>query len=455
MTEKRILYTHYRVGKTDGVSIEAAAWRELWEEMGAQVAFCAGPESQGAEYQIDNLEQQLNPDVFKIDEEAFGGFKEFENEADFIQAVREQQDQLRPAFEAVVKDFQPTNLVFSNIFSVGEHIGAPEALAGVLDAHRVPCVGVHHDFYWEGPRYDHPSSPFVERTLEEFLPPRRDYMTHACINSLAQRELRQRKGLESGIMYDTLDFSQAPWVIDDYNRDLLQDRDVDGNDLIVLQATRIVRRKNIELAIDLVDKLAERMAHGGKKELATGKTFNPQHNQVWLVLAQDAENRDRDYRDRLLAHAERKGVNLLCIWDVVGATRSSASDDVKKVYSLWDVYPHADLITFPSEKEGFGNQYLEAVRARKPVAAFEYPVFQSDIKPKGFQIISLGDQLALNPDTDLVEIPQAIMDRAVDKAFSLLQDPDQYRDMVEHNLGLGDRYFSHKQTAERWRELFG
>jgi hypothetical protein len=45
MLEYRILYMHYRVGKTDGVSIQAAAWRHIWEEMGAIVAFCAGPNS--------------------------------------------------------------------------------------------------------------------------------------------------------------------------------------------------------------------------------------------------------------------------------------------------------------------------------------------------------------------------------------------------------------------------
>ena len=170
MAENRILYTHYRIGKTDGVSIEAAAWRQIWEDMGARVAFCAGPVSQGVEYVIENLEQQWYPPVFLIDEEAFGGLKTFENEAEFIQAVREQQNQLRPAFEAVVQDFQPTHLVFSNIFSVGEHIAAPEALMDVLDAHQLPTVCIHHDFYWEGPRYERPSSPFVEWMLEQFYP---------------------------------------------------------------------------------------------------------------------------------------------------------------------------------------------------------------------------------------------------------------------------------------------
>ena len=455
MTRHRILYTHYRVGQLDGVSIEAAAWRQIWEQMGAEVAFCAGPMSQGAEYQIENLEQQLYPPVFLIDEEAFGGFKTFKNEAEFGQAVREQQDQLRPAFEAVVKDFQPSRLVFGNIFSVGEHIAAPEALMGVLDSVQTPTVGIHHDFYWEAPRYNKPSSPYVERILDELCPPRRDYVSHACINSLARQELRERKGIEAGIMYDTLDFDQPPWEIDDYNHDLLRTRGVDENDLVVLQATRIVRRKNIELAIDLVCRLGARMARGGRKALATGKTFDPQHNRVWLVLAGYAENRDRGYQDLLLTHAATQGVDLLSVGDAISSSRYTATEEVGKGYSLWDVYPQADLITFPSEYEGFGNQFLEAVYARRPVVVFEYPVFRADIKPKGFQIVSLGDRLSFNPETHLVEIPAPTMDRAVDEVLALVQDRSRYREMVDHNFELAGRHFSYQQTAERWRELLG
>jgi glycosyltransferase involved in cell wall biosynthesis len=435
------------------VSIEAAAWRQIWEEMGAEVAFCAGPIGRGAEYLIENLEQQLHPPVFLLDEEAFGGFETFKNEAEFIRAVREQQEQLRPAFEAVLEDFAPSHLVFSNIFSVGEHIAAPEVFADVLDAYQLPTVGVHHDFYWEASRYEKPSSPYVGRVLEAFCPPRRDYMTHACINSLAQQELRVRKGIEACTMFDTLDFSQPPWQLDEYNHDLLLSRGVDENDVVVLQATRIVRRKNIELAIDLVGKLGARMAEGGKKRLATGKTFDPGHNRVWLVLAGYAEHRDLAYQDLLLSHAARNGVNLLSVGDAISSSRYTATDEVGKGYALWDVYPQADLITFPSEKEGFGNQYLEAVYGKKPVVLFEYPVFQADIKPKGFQFVSLGDTLSLNQETGLVEIPAPTLDRAVDEALALIQDRDGYRDMVEHNFELAARHFSFQQTAERWREL--
>ena len=62
-----------------------------------------------------------------------------------------------------------------------------------------------------------------------------------------------------------------------------------------------------------------------------------------------------------------------------------------KIYNFWDAYVFADLITYPSLLEGWGNQFLEGIFAKKPLIIFEYPVFLTDIKEKGFNIVSLGD----------------------------------------------------------------
>ncbi len=41
---------------------------------------------------------------------------------------------------------------------------------------------------------------------------------------------------------------------------------------------------------------------------------------------------------------------------------------------------------------GFGNAFVEAVFAKKPIAVFEYPVFKADIKKEGYKTISFGDK---------------------------------------------------------------
>ena len=101
----------------------------------------------------------------------------------------------------------------------------------------------------------------------------------------------------------------------------------------------------------------------------------------------------------------------------------------EKRYTLWDVYPHADFITYPSLYEGFGNAFLEAVYYRKPIVVNDYSIYHKDIKPKGFQVI---------------EIDGYVTEEAVQKASWVLNDRRMCRRMVDHNYQLGRRYFSYE-----------
>ena len=64
-------------------------------------------------------------------------------------------------------------------------------------------------------------------------------------------------------------------------------------------------------------------------------------------------------------------------------------DDGIKIYSLWDMYPITDLVTYPSLYEGFGNAFLEAVYYRKPLLVNRYDIYMRDIEPKGFQTVTI------------------------------------------------------------------
>ncbi len=69
----------------------------------------------------------------------------------------------------------------------------------------------------------------------------------------------------------------------------------------------------------------------------------------------------------------------------IGKDRSEKKG--KKIYSLSDVYSQADIVTYPSILEGFGNAFLEAIYFNCPIIINQYPVYITDIKPKGFQCI--------------------------------------------------------------------
>lgn len=434
---KRILIVHFRVGKTDGVSIEIAAWKEILESAGATVKLCSGPVNRGADFVISNLEQQLNPTIFELDEAAFGNSNRLKTEQEFVEVFRAQQEVIVREFSAVLDGYRPDHIIISNIFSVGEHIAAAGALTSVLDEKKIPTIGVHHDFYWENIRYRKPAFPLVPEELAKYFPPIRPWLTHCCINSIAKRVLKELKGIEVTIIYDTVDFDVSPGE-SERSRELRHRCSPDGGDIIILQATRIVRRKNIEIAVDLVRQLTALVGSLGPTTLHDGRMFDPAKNQILLVLAGYAEKRDEKYKADLFEYAKTQGVNLCYLGDLINAQTG------EKRYSLTDSYPLADVITYPSEYEGFGNQFLEAVWAKKPVVVFEYPVFKTDIAPKGFVYISLGEVIAGREG--LVKIPEEKLIEAAKQTWEMLTSKEKYTNLVEKNFELGKKHFSYENA---------
>jgi len=51
--------------------------------------------------------------------------------------------------------------------------------------------------------------------------------------------------------------------------------------------------------------------------------------------------------------------------------------------------PHADLVSYPSHHEGFGNAFLGAIYFSKPVVVNTYAVDAHDIDPSGFETIEM------------------------------------------------------------------
>jgi glycosyltransferase involved in cell wall biosynthesis len=211
---------------------------------------------------------------------------------------------------------------------------------------------------------------------------------------------------------------------------------------LVLQATRIVRRKGIELAVDFVRALdtPARRAQLRARGLHNSQSFD-RDNRIVLVLAGYArDDVTGQYVGDLKKKIARAGIDAIFIEDVVGACRALEGD--QKRYSLWDAYVFADLVTYPSLWEGWGNQFLEAVRAQLPILLFEYPVYQADIGTKGFRVISLGSAIAGRDDLDLVQVAPQIIEQAAEQAVDLLTDAQLRRETTEHNLKVCRQHYS-------------
>ena len=443
---------HYKIGDTDGVSLEMEKWKLALERLGHRVYLCGGDLGKAEGFLIEELYHHRE-DVERIARNAFCRLRDYKSEVELEGAILALSEPIERALRAFVNEKGIELLVPNNIWSLGANLPAAVAFARVVRELKISAVAHHHDFYWEAFRGMGPtSSRTATRIAQEYLPPNDSRITHVVINSFAQRELLERKGITATIIPNVFDFIGPCWKIDDYNQGFRESIGVSENDILVLQATRIVERKGIELAIDLVAELSkarylERLRKAG---LYGGRRFT-EDDRIVLVLAGYSEDPTEDYLKGLKRKAEKAGIEVRIITDSVRSQRGEI--DGRRIYSLWDCYVFADLVTYPSLYEGWGNQFLEAIRAKLPVVLFEYPVYRADIKQKGFDVISLGDEVKARDDLGLVTVDEGAVRNAAQRATEIITDLSTRKVMVEHNFSLGKEFYSLENLSNRLKKL--
>jgi glycosyltransferase involved in cell wall biosynthesis len=90
---------------------------------------------------------------------------------------------------------------------------------------------------------------------------------------------------------------------------------------------------------------------------------------------------------------------------------------------------HADVVTYPSLIEGFGNALLETIHFRRPALVNRYPVYAADIGPLGFTF---------------AEIDGAVTPEAVAQVRGWLEHRESAAGVVEHNYRLAAQHFSYE-----------
>lgn len=426
---------HFRMGGLDGVSLEIAKWKDVLEKMGHRVHLCAGGLGEEEGFLISELNPE-HPDVQKILRNSFIKLADCD-ELGLRREINRMAAVIKRGLRTFIEQFSIELLVVENIWSLGVNPPAAIAFWNVIKDLQVPTIAHHHDFHWEKTLY-RPTCTVVEEILERYFPPQSSQIRHVVLNSLVQTRLR-KEGIEAEVIPNVFDFAGPSWEIDEFNHDFRAAIGVRAKDILVLQATRIVRRKGIELAVDLVRELSEHLGSLKGQSLYNGRRIGEDSRAV-LVLANWVENGylESRYYEQLEREIARKGIEARFVEDLIGPKRSEKG---KKRYSFWDAYVFADLITYPSLQEGWGNQFLEAIFAKKPMVIFEYEVFRADIKPHGFQIIALGSEFTRDEE-GLAHIPLEILHAAADEVLQVLVDPKLRREMVEHNFQLGRRYYS-------------
>lgn len=432
----RIALVHYRAGLMDGVSLEMEKWKKVLERMGNDVDIIAGNRSIKVDKVIESID--FNDENYKIIRwNAFGGLKDL-TKSELLELIQIEKDRILRDLEDTLPEYDL--IIPNNILSLGVHLPAVLAFTEYVENEKEKFfIGHHHDFWWEREYLREASIPEISEILERYCPPEFDNMKHVVINSIAQEELKKRKGLDSFVVPNVMDFSlYHRYNLEELNSEIRKEFNVGRGTIVVLQATRIIPRKAIELSVDLVREMKKLSGDFVGKRLYNGEIFD---GRIILAFSGMCENETVEYKERILKKAMDESVDILDMYTAV--------EDGK--WDFMELYGIADLVTYPSILEGWGNQLLEVILFKKPVVLFEYEVFKRDIKKYGLKYVSLGDEYEMVDG--FVRIKDDLIERAVHEVMEILFDPKKYEEYVEKNFEIGRREFSLEKLEELLKSI--
>jgi len=379
-----------RFAGLDGVSLESAKLAEALARSGHEVVWFAGEVGPGfAPAVVCDAASFGSPANTEIERQAFGGGDQAVVRAMIEVVARE----IRNALDAFIDEYTIEAMIVENAWAIPMQLPLALATARVVADRGLPTIGHHHDFSWERVRFSESS---VQDLIDEFFPPALPSVAHVVINSLARDDLLERRSLTSSVLPNVMDFESGP-LRGDGGDSFRRIARITPSDTVLLQPTRVIPRKGIELTIDL----------------ASAMDGHP------VVVITHPDDLDAEYWARLNARAVELGVDLR----LVGAGRDLSS--------LASAYAAADLVCFPSLYEGYGNALVEAVYHRRPVLVNRYSVYVSDIAPLGF---------------DFVEIDGEIRRETVIEANRIVAGGTSVDEVTERNFALAEAALSYSSA---------
>ncbi len=407
---QNIGFVSTRFAGQDGVSLESAKWAEvLWEDR--HVSYWYSGQS------------DRDPDISHVVPEAYFGLPENkwineriwgkdQRDRFVTERIRNLADYLKSTLYQFADKFDLDILIPQNCLAIPMHLPLGIALTEFLSETRMPAIAHHHDFFWERTRFSVNSVPDY---LDMSFPPKLSNMRDVVINNEAQEQLALRKGISSLVIPNVFDFANPPDPADEYASDVRKEIGLKEDDFFILQPTRVVPRKGIEQAIKLVSLLKD--------------------PRCKLVISHEAGDEGYEYLGMLEQLAKEEGVDMRVVADRVGEVRHRDSEG-RKIYTLWDLYLHADFVTYPSLYEGFGNALLEAIYFRKPVLINRYSIFVRDIEPKGFRLLTMDG---------------FVTPGMAERVRQILHDEDLREEIVSHNYEVARQFYSYSVVRSTLR----
>ena len=415
-----------RIGDVDGVALEAEKWIEVLERMGHKVFILSGifkgeviaPERQ-THLPILSF---FSPECEWEQNRAF--FFPPDDPDELLTTIDENAHRISTAIFGWVLRNKIDVLLMENCTALPCHLSMGLGIRWAVENMDVRVVTHDHDYAWErGDRYNSPF-PEIHKLIDETFPLQAiPNIRHVVINSDARHQLKERFGITATMVPNVMNFDKPFGSVDDYNKDLLAQIGFDRDDIALFQITRIVQRKGIEVAIDLIARLDDPKT----KLVITGTATDDPRKGYYKELV-----------DRIESHGLGKRVHFAYHRIL---SRRGATPRGRKRYSLSDAYAQAVACTYFSTYEGFGNAFIESVLAKRPIFVNNYkPVYWPDIGSKGFECVMLEDN--------------ELTDKAVNRISEVIHNEKLQTEIAEHNFDLGRKHFSYEVLETELEVLF-
>jgi glycosyltransferase involved in cell wall biosynthesis len=394
MAGMRIGIVGTRLAGVDGVTFEAAKWETVLHGLGHEVRLCAG--------ELDALRSnaRLIPAMHFAYAPAArvtaAAFDAASDPASVLGEIERLAGQLLPPLRDWHAAHRLETLIVENAWAIPMHLPLGVALRRLIEETGIPTIAHNHDYWWERERF---AGSVVPEVMEQAFPPDLPNVRHVSINSLAAAKLQQLRGINRRV-----------------RTRMRRELGMGDSGLLVVQPTRVVPRKGIELAIELVGRLGD-------------------PDSVVLITS-PAGDEGLEYLVELERLAQRAGVRLQYAADRFEPDHEGIP--IGPAHTLGEAYAAADLVTYPSLYEGFGNALIEAIFHGKPLLVNRYPVYVSDIAPLGME---------------LIEIDGAITDETVEAVRAVLANPARQRRVARRNFDIAQRHLSYKLLRRRLRGL--
>ncbi len=404
-----------RIGGVDGVALETEKWIDILKKLGHEVFIMSGEfESWNMDYNHDYIFPALSFFSAEAEWEQRKAF--FEPDKDpgpLLEHVENWSNKIEAAMLKWVKDKKIDVILSENASALPCQLSMGVAIKKLIKTTGLPIVTHDHDFHWErGQRYlsvHKEVNQYVDDNFPLLLPD----VKHAVINTFGVETFKNRFDIDATLVPNVMDFSRVYGVPTPENQFFLRDIGVKEDEIALLQVTRIVRRKGIETAISLIDKLDDK-----KLKL--------------VITGNNNDDENKEYYNELIDQIHELNLSNQIIF---------ASHKVLDHKDLSDVYAHGRAATYFSTYEGFGNAFVETVLAKKPVFVNNYkPVYMQDIGNKGFETVMIEDS---NLTTESVQ-----------QMSDIIYNPKRCIEIGEYNFNLGKKYFSYDVLEEKLNSLF-